>query len=117
VSEQAAGTGLGPSRTADLPLAVDEILIESIRHGGVKATLRIRHEAGTVMCVIRDAGRYDNPLADRECPAAGAAGLRGLWLANQLCNLVQVRSSLSGTVVRLHMQSNHRHQAAAIDQT
>lgn len=117
VSEQAAASGLGPSRTADLALAVDEILINSIRHGGGKATLRIWHEAGTVMCEIRDAGRYDNPLADRERPAAGAAGPRGLWLANQLCNLVQVRSSLSGTVVRLHMQSNHSHQAVAIDQT
>ncbi|HYJ77750.1 MAG TPA: sensor histidine kinase, partial [Actinomycetes bacterium] len=30
------------------------------------------------------------------------AGGRGLWLANQLCNLVQIRSGAAGTTVRLH---------------
>ena len=29
---------------------------------------------------------------------------RGMWLANQLCDLVQLRSSPEGTVVRMHMQ-------------
>ena len=28
---------------------------------------------------------------------------RGLWLANRLCDLVQVRSGEQGTVVRLHV--------------
>ena len=27
---------------------------------------------------------------------------RGVWMANQLCDLVQVRSGARGTVVRLH---------------
>jgi anti-sigma regulatory factor (Ser/Thr protein kinase) len=27
---------------------------------------------------------------------------RGLWMANQLCDLVQVRSSQTGTTVRMH---------------
>ena len=35
---------------------------------------------------------------------AGDATGRGLWLANQLCNLVQIRSSPEGTTVRLHMR-------------
>ena len=30
------------------------------------------------------------------------AGGRGLWIANQLCDLVQVRSGAAGTTVRLH---------------
>ena len=29
-------------------------------------------------------------------------GGRGVWLANQLCDLVQIRSGAAGTVVRLH---------------
>jgi hypothetical protein len=28
----------------------------------------------------------------------------GLWLANQLCDLVQVRSFPTGSAVRLHMR-------------
>jgi anti-sigma regulatory factor (Ser/Thr protein kinase) len=27
---------------------------------------------------------------------------RGLWIANQLCDLVQIRSSAAGSVVRMH---------------
>ena len=29
---------------------------------------------------------------------------RGLWLVHELCDLVQLRSSPAGTVVRMHMQ-------------
>ena len=43
------------------------------------------------------------PLVGRERPA-GPAGGYGLWLANQLCDLVQVRSFPAGSVVRLHMR-------------
>jgi hypothetical protein len=46
----------------------------------------------------------EDPLIDRVRPAAHAAGRRGLWLANQLCDLVQIRTLPSGTVVRLHMR-------------
>jgi hypothetical protein len=29
---------------------------------------------------------------------------RGLWVVNQVCDLVQIRSSNAGNVVRLHMR-------------
>jgi anti-sigma regulatory factor (Ser/Thr protein kinase) len=116
VSESAADAGLGRSRAADLVLAVDEIIHNSIRLGGGQGTMRIWHEAGSVVCEIRDAGKFDQPLADRERPEPGAAGPRGLWLANQLCDLVQVRSFLSGTVVRLHMRPKRAHQGLSIGQ-
>ena len=45
----------------------------------------------------------------RRSPAAsarvhGQPGGYGLWLANQLCDLVQIRSLPAGTAVRLHMR-------------
>jgi hypothetical protein len=46
---------------------------------------------------------FDKPLADRERPLPDLSAPRGLWLANQLCDLVQIRSLPEGTVVRLHM--------------
>jgi len=56
------------------------------------------------------AAPFDVPLADpegsvagRERPHEGQVGGWGLWLANQLCDLVQVRSFPDGTVVRLHV--------------
>ena len=32
-------------------------------------------------------------------------GGRGLWIVNQLCDLVQIRSAPSGTVVRVHVHA------------
>ena len=65
------------------------------------ACLRTWNGGAGVTCEIRDAGVITAPLAGRLRPPAAAAGGHGMWLANQLCDLVQVRSSEAGTVVRL----------------
>jgi len=101
---RAADAGLSPSRTNDLVLAAHEILTNSVRHGGGSGTLRIWQENGCVVCEVTDAGRIDDPLADRRRPDPKEPRGRGLWLANQLCDLVQIRSRADGTVVRLHMR-------------
>jgi hypothetical protein len=55
------------------------------------------------VCGIRDRGRIDESLAGRERPTAERHSRRGLWIANQLCDLVQLRTFPAGTAVRLHM--------------
>jgi anti-sigma regulatory factor (Ser/Thr protein kinase) len=102
VSEQGREAGLGPTRTGELVLAVHELATNSLRHGGGEGVLRLWQEGETVVCEVRDAGRLDQPLAGRERPALGRTGGRGLWLVNQLCDLVQIRSLPTGTVIRLH---------------
>ena len=99
----AAAAGLGPDRTADLVLAVDEIASNSLRHGGGRGTLRIWREDGALVCEVRDAGRIEDPLAGRQRPALDRDGGRGLWRVNQLCDLVQLRSFLDGAAVRVHV--------------
>jgi anti-sigma regulatory factor (Ser/Thr protein kinase) len=42
-------------------------------------------------------------MVGRVRPAGGQRTGRGLWLANQLADLVQVRSNGNGTVVRVHI--------------
>ena len=42
-------------------------------------------------------------LAGRVLPSIHLPGGRGLRIANQLCDLVQIRSTPEGTTVRLHM--------------
>ena len=37
----------------------------------------------------------------------------GLWLANQLCDLVQIRSFADGSVVRLHLRLVDAQRATA----
>ena len=103
VARQARGARLRAARTAELVSAVNEIATNSVRHGGGGGTLRIWQERSALFCEIRDKGRFDNPLADRQRPSADLASPRGLWLVNQLCDLVQIRSLPDGTVVRLQM--------------
>jgi anti-sigma regulatory factor (Ser/Thr protein kinase) len=95
--------GLDEDRTADLVVAANEIATNSLRHGGGEGTLRMWREGRSLVCEVRDAGRIDDPLAGRRPPRATQEGGRGLWLANQLCDLVQIRCFPEGTVVRLHL--------------
>lgn len=99
----AADAALPQSSAANFVLAANEIATNSVLHGGGRGSFRIWRDAGALSCEVRDSGHFDNPLVDRELPGAEIAGARGLWLANHLCDLVQIRSVPGGTAVRLHM--------------
>lgn len=103
VSIQAARAGFTSQPIADLVVAVNEVVTNSIEHGGGCGTLGVWRDGDVLICEVRDGGHLDDPLADRRRPAPEQDGGRGLWLANQLCDLVQVRSFTTGTTVRLHM--------------
>ena len=83
-------------------LAVDEVATNSYRYGGGGGTLRTWASGGGLVCEVRDGGRFSDPLVGRRRPSSDRIGGRGLWIANQLCDLVQVRSSGEGAVVRLY---------------
>ena len=103
VSEYSARRGLPAERTADLVLAVNELATNSVLHAGGAGMLRMWQENGTLVAEVCDEGRLQDPLLGRARPAPDQASGRGLWLVNNLCDLVQMRSLPSGTVVRLHM--------------
>jgi anti-sigma regulatory factor (Ser/Thr protein kinase) len=100
----AAQSGLGPDRTGDLVLAAGELSTNSIRHAGGRGTMRLWRENGHLICEISDRGRIHDPLIDRRRPGGNQLGGWGLWIANQACDLLQLRSFATGTVARLHMQ-------------
>ena len=83
-------------------LAVDELATNSLRYVG-GATVRSWVDDGTLLFEVEDTGHIADPLAGRELPHARALGGRGLYLVNQLCDLVQLRSSPGRSVVRLHV--------------
>lgn len=105
VVEQLTQRGMTTERRGDLTIVVNEIASNSLRHGGGDGELAIWTDDGRVVCEIRDGGTFADPLADRRPPSDDQPGGRGLWLANQLCDLVQVRSLETGTVVRLHLSA------------
>lgn len=109
VTRVVRNVGVGATRVADLVAAANEIVTNSVRHGGGRGRVRVWSEREAVVCEVSDHGRLLDPLADRRSPLPASIGGRGLWLANGLCDLVQLRSGESGTVVRLHVfRDGHR---------
>ncbi|HWA53595.1 MAG TPA: sensor histidine kinase [Solirubrobacterales bacterium] len=103
IESAAAAAGLGKRASSDLVLAASELAANSIIHGGGTGILRCWREAGRLVVDFEDAGWISEPLAGRLRPSVMQEGGRGLWLANQLCDLVQIRSSAAGTTVRLQV--------------
>jgi anti-sigma regulatory factor (Ser/Thr protein kinase) len=101
VRSHAVGAGLDADRSQDLVLAVHELAANSVEHGGGAGTVRLWRSRAGLVCEVRDAGIVSDPLVGRLAASDGAEGGRGVWMANQLCDLVQLRSSPEGTTVRL----------------
>ena len=103
VTAYATEAGIGAARVPDLVLAVHELATNTLRHGGGHGHLRIWRERDTLLCEVADGGHIADPLAGRERPSDQRGGGRGLWLVNHLCDLVQMRTSKDGNVIRVHM--------------
>jgi anti-sigma regulatory factor (Ser/Thr protein kinase) len=103
VADRAEQAGLGPERTADLLLAVNEVATNALVHGSGDAVLRVWVEQNAIVCEVHDEGRFDDLLAGRHRPPADAVGQRGLWMVNQVCDLVEFRSGSRGTTIRLRV--------------
>jgi anti-sigma regulatory factor (Ser/Thr protein kinase) len=99
----ATGESLGAESSEELVLAVNELTTNSIRYGGGRGTLRLWREGEALLCEVQDDGRIEAPLVGRIRPSPHAYSGRGVWIANQVCDLVQIRSAATGTVVRVHM--------------
>ncbi len=104
VGQAAEAFDLDVARVGDLTLVVNEVATNSVRHGGGVGVLRIWEEGSSLICEVSDAGRIDDPMAGRRKPSPDRGSGFGLWLANLLCDLVQIRSFPTGSVVRLHVR-------------
>jgi anti-sigma regulatory factor (Ser/Thr protein kinase) len=104
VAQAGSEVSLEPSRTEDLVLAVSELATNSLLHGGGTGTLRTWRQEDTFLCEVHDSGHIVEPLAGRNPPPPMQPSGRGLWVVNHLCDLVQIRSTSTGTVVRVHMR-------------
>jgi anti-sigma regulatory factor (Ser/Thr protein kinase) len=95
--------GMSADRTANLVLAASELAANTLRHTGGGGTLRVWHTRSEVVCQVEDDGWITDPLAGRRRRPPAEPG-HGLWLVNQVCDLVELRSGPGGTTIRLHMR-------------
>jgi anti-sigma regulatory factor (Ser/Thr protein kinase) len=103
VEDYAGRSGLSDDRTANLVLAASELAANTLRHTSGGGTLRVWHTRLEILCQVEDEGWITDPLAGRRRRPAAEPG-HGLWLVNQVCDLVELRSGRAGTTVRLHMR-------------
>jgi anti-sigma regulatory factor (Ser/Thr protein kinase) len=101
VTRLAEQAGLHRDKVDDLVLAAHELATNSVVHGGGEGVLQAWAEPDAFVVEVGDQGVIEDPLVGRDLLHEFAEHGRGIWMANQLCDLVQVRSGRTGTVVRL----------------
>jgi anti-sigma regulatory factor (Ser/Thr protein kinase) len=101
VATWARSCELPDERVEALSLAASELATNSVRHGGGGGTVAMWSEPGAAHVEFSDAGRLTDPLVGRRLPDPTRIGGHGVYLVHQLCDLVQVRSTPSGTTVRV----------------
>jgi serine/threonine-protein kinase RsbW len=107
VTSAAASAGLAGDRLDDFVVAVNELLTNAVRHGGGAGRVQLWQADGFVVCEVTDHGAgLDRPgrpaLPDRPArPAPDVPGGRGLWLAGELTDKLEIKSGEQGTAVRI----------------
>jgi len=108
VSVACGQAGLSVMRATDMTMAVSELAANTLRHTRAEGTAHAWQADGELLCQVADSGFISDPLAGILQPRPDQLGGQGLWLVNQLCDLVEVRTDEGGTVIRLHMRVDNR---------
>lgn len=104
VTQGAQRAGLLTDRATDLVIAVSEVAANTLRHTTAGGTMHLWDTADELICQVHDTGTIADPLAGQRIPVNDLPGGKGLWLVNQVCDLVELRTSPAGTTIRLHMR-------------
>jgi anti-sigma regulatory factor (Ser/Thr protein kinase) len=103
VERHARGSTLTPDRVADLVLAASEVAANTLDHTKSGGTFQVWRDGDEIICEVHDRGWITDPLAGRIRRGPDGRG-HGLYLVNQVCDLVEVRTGPAGTTIRMHMR-------------
>jgi anti-sigma regulatory factor (Ser/Thr protein kinase) len=105
VTSHAAEAGAAVLDVMQFVQAIYSVATNAIEHGGGSGVVRVWAGPHTMVCEVCDtgAGLRRVPLVGRLPSGRSTARGRGMWLARQWCDLVEVRSDSAGTIVRLHL--------------
>ena len=90
--------GVPDDRVGDVAVVIDELVTNSMIHGCNRAEVRAWTSCDFVVFEVCDGSRLRDPLAGRRRPALDNESGRGLWIVNQISDLVQQRTFGNNTV-------------------
>src|SRR5437588_2832542 len=85
-------------------LAVNEAATNALKYDAPPRTVRLWRSGSYVVGEVAGQGEIADLMAGRRPPPATAVEGRGLWMVNQLCDLVEVRNYDSQATLRMHMR-------------
>jgi anti-sigma regulatory factor (Ser/Thr protein kinase) len=104
VASHGTALGMTADRITNLVIAAGEITANTLRHTNAGGRFWIWHTGEELVCQVQDQGWITDPLAGRQRRSPEESG-HGLWVVNQLCDLVEIRTSeAAGTIIRMHMR-------------
>jgi serine/threonine-protein kinase RsbW len=106
VTRAAERAGATSDATATFAVAVNEVVINAVLHGGGTADVTIAAGPGGVLVEVRDHGPGLPPQRHGQLPPADQPGGRGLWLVEHLCPDAVFDSGPAGTTVRLRLSTS-----------
>lgn len=106
IAEAAASAGLDHARVRKLELAASEALTNALMHAGGLADIFFAHDADAFTVYLSDYGTGVQRALTPESPDPRSVGGRGLWIIQQLCDRVDIRSTTEGTTIVLTMVIN-----------
>ncbi|MFZ0042254.1 MAG: sensor histidine kinase [Solirubrobacteraceae bacterium] len=105
VSQDPAVQRLSLERRFDMIFAINEAVTNAYVHGDGSCRTRIWEDGSFVVSEVSSAPELSDMLVGRRRPPLEATAGRGLWLINEVCDLVELRSGHSGTTVRMHVRT------------
>ncbi|HET9103842.1 MAG TPA: anti-sigma factor RsbA family regulatory protein [Solirubrobacteraceae bacterium] len=102
VAQDPHAAALG-SRRSDLVLAVSEAASNALKHADGTCVMRLWSTGAEVISEVWTRSTIRDAFAGRRRPPWDAEDGRGLWLINQVCDLVELRSGGEETILRMHL--------------
>ena len=95
---------LNPPQVDDLVFIVNEVTTNAIRHGAGYGHVLVWREGQRLLCEVTDPGEAKGDMFGAIPPDPDSEHGHGLWVARQLCDLLEIRTRQPGTTVRIHMR-------------
>jgi len=114
VTDRATAAGLPADRRDEFLVAVGEVATNGLAHTDHGAQVRcgLDRAEGSLVVEVATAGHINDPMIGRVLRPTATGG-RGLWIVNQLCDLVELYSGPWGSLTRLHAHLTHAPSAAS----